>query len=162
MIRPYQPADRQAILAITVCAFDGVSIDQNIERRLGIIAGVGWQKRKAAHLVADLADRPDDVLVAERDGQVVGYVTTRVDTPAGIGRILNLAVAPEHQGQGIGTRLLQAALEHLRAEGMQCARIETLEQNARCAALYPTLGFQEVARQIHYVLPLDPPQPPTA
>ena len=37
---------------------------------------------------------------------------------------------------------------------MALAKIETPEQNARGQALYPKLGFQEVARQIHYVMPL--------
>ncbi len=155
MIRPCQPSDRDAILDITVRAFDGVSIDQNIERRYGPIAGVGWQKRKRAHLEADLATEAAGVLVAEVEGQVVGYVTTRTDARTRIGRIPNLAVDPEHQGQGLGRQLLEAALDHLREAGMTFARIETLEQNERCMALYPRLGFEEVARQVHFIRPLD-------
>ena len=38
-IRPY----RETIKAITVEAFDGVSIDQNIERRFGSIAEQDWR-----------------------------------------------------------------------------------------------------------------------
>jgi hypothetical protein len=37
---------------------------------------------------------------------------------------------------------------------MQVAKIETLEQNPVGQALYPDLGFQEVARQIHYAMRL--------
>jgi ribosomal protein S18 acetylase RimI-like enzyme len=155
VIRPYRPSDRDAILAITVRAFDGVSIDQNIERRYGPIAGVGWYRRKSAHLESDLAAEAAGVLVAEVEGRVVGYVTTRTDTKTGIGRIPNLAVHPEHQGKGLGRQLLEAALDRLREEGMAFARIETLEQNERCMALYPRLGFEEVARQVHYIRSLD-------
>jgi ribosomal protein S18 acetylase RimI-like enzyme len=38
---------------------------------------------------------------------------------------------------------------------MRYVRIETLEQNRRCAALYPKLGFREIARQVHYIRPLE-------
>ena len=38
--------------------------------------------------------------------------------------------------------------------GMQVAKIETLEQNPVGQHLYPRLGFQEVARQIHYAMRL--------
>ncbi len=161
LIRPYRPDDRDAILDITVRAFDGVSIDQNIERRFGTIAGVGWQERKAGHLAADFAAEPEGIFVAECGGRVAGYVTTRSSPRTRIGHILNLAVHPDHQGRGLGRRLLEAALDHLRAAGMAYVRIETLEQNERCMALYPTFGFQEVARQIHYILPLgDASSPP--
>ena len=34
--------------------------------------------------------------------------------------------------------------------GMRVAKIETLVQNAQGQTLYPSFGFQEVARQIHY------------
>ena len=34
------------------------------------------------------------------------------------------------------------------------AKIETLEQNPIGRHLYPSLGFQEIARQIHYAMPL--------
>ncbi len=39
---------------------------------------------------------------------------------------------------------------------MVTAKIETLEQNATAASLFPKLGFREVARQIHYIKPLGP------
>jgi hypothetical protein len=37
---------------------------------------------------------------------------------------------------------------------MTVAKIETLEQNPIGRRLYPALGFREVARQIHYAMPL--------
>ena len=49
---------------------------------------------------------------------------------------------------------MQAALDYLRASGMRYAKIETLEQNRKGQAFYPSVGFQEVARQIHYLMRL--------
>jgi L-2,4-diaminobutyric acid acetyltransferase len=54
----------------------------------------------------------DTCLIAERDGQVLGFVTSFV--PPGDNESLfvwQIAVAPEAQGQGIGTKLLQKLLE---------------------------------------------------
>jgi ribosomal protein S18 acetylase RimI-like enzyme len=45
-------------------------------------------------------------------------------------------------------------LEHFRRNGVECARIETLEQNPIGQHLYPAVGFREVARQIHYAMRL--------
>jgi ribosomal protein S18 acetylase RimI-like enzyme len=58
------------------------------------------------------------------------------------------------RGQGVGRRLIEHALSHFRAAGMTVAKIETLEQNTIGRHLYPSVGFVEVARQIHYAMPL--------
>jgi len=63
-------------------------------------------------------------------------------------------VFPETIRQGIGTLLIRYALDHFRSLGLTHARIETLQQNEIGQSLYPQLGFQEVARQIHYCLRL--------
>jgi len=88
---------------------------------------------------------------------VIGYVTTRVNATSRIGWIPNLAVDPAHQGKGLGRALLEHALAFFRQQGMQVAKIETLDQNPIGQTLYPSLGFREVARQIHYALRLDRP-----
>ena len=72
-----------------------------------------------------------------------------------IGWIPNLAVDPSHQGKGLGRALLLHALDFFRRSGSQVAKIETLEQNALGQSLYASLGFKEVARQIHYALRLE-------
>ncbi len=152
MIRPYQPQDLAALQEITAVCFTGVSVDRNIELLLGLVGGHDWRWRKARHIAADVAgENARGVLVAEEDGQVVGYVTCRADADSRIGWVPNIAVRPEHQGRGTGRTLLTAALEWLRHAGMECVRIETLEQNPVGQRLYPSLGFVEVARQIHYV-----------
>ena len=42
-------------------------------------------------------------------------------------------------------------MQHFRDEGMEYARIETLQQNERGRRFYPKLGFEEVGRQVFYV-----------
>lgn len=156
MIRPYRESDRETLRAITAVCFDGVSIDQNIEKRHGTIAGKGWQWRKAGHIDADVAANQEGIFVHEADGEVVGFVTARPNRDTRVGGIPNLAVLPGHQGRGIGRALIDRAVAYLKGEGMRFVRIETIEQNEAACALYPRLGFEEVARQIHYVMPIAP------
>ena len=101
------------------------------------------------------------VFVWEEDSRVVGYITTRTDADSKIGWIPNIAVLPEYQAKGIGRRLLDAGLEFLRREGMECAKIETLSQNQVGSRFYPSVGFEEVARQIHYVKRFDDHERPS-
>ena len=83
-----------------------------------------------------------------------GYVTGIIDRTASRGTIANLAISGRFQGHGLGTKLIQWALDHFRAEGLQQAKIETLATNEIGQHLYPKLGFQEVVRQVHYIMKL--------
>jgi ribosomal protein S18 acetylase RimI-like enzyme len=154
LIRLYQPSDLEALKRLTVEGFTGVSIDHGIEQQFGSINGHDWRWRKARHIDADVRRDSAGVFVAEEDGQVVGYVTTWQDSAAGIGHIPNLAVAASHRNQGLGRVLLEHAMNHFRAAGLTHAKIETLVQNAVGNHLYPSLGFVEVARQVHFVAKL--------
>lgn len=155
LIRPYRTDELDTIKAITVEAFDSVSIDQNIERRFGVIHGHDWKWRKARHIDDDLAHDPEGLFVAEADGEVVGYVSTWIDAEAGIGNIPNLAIRADWRGRGVGRKLIEYALAHFRRAGCAYAKIETLEQNDVGYAVYMKLGFVEVARQVHFLKPLE-------
>lgn len=154
-IRPYRESDRETLKAMTVEAFDGVSIDQNIERRFGLIAGHDWRFRKGRHIDEDVDAPGAAILVAEDErGQTIGYITTQIDRAAGVGLIPNMAVRAGLRGQGIGRKLIDAALALFREAGLELARIETLDQNPIGQHLYPDCGFVEVARQVHFAMRL--------
>jgi ribosomal protein S18 acetylase RimI-like enzyme len=157
-IRPYHPDDLPRLQEITAQTFGPVSIDRNMEQRLGPFGAGDWRSRKVGAIADDCHAQADGVFVADDGaGRVVGYVTTRLNPASGVGWIPNLAVDPAHQGHGVGRALLQHALDFFRRSGMQVAKIETLEQNPIGQKLYPSLGFQEVARQIHFAMRLDGP-----
>ena len=155
-IRPFREADRSFIRQLTIAGFEGVSIDHNIEVRLGPFAGRDWQWRKSRDVDRDIDGVGNAVAVAEDgcSGMVVGYVTMHCDPETRLGWIDYLAVETKVRGQGVGRRLIEHALAHFRAAGMTIAKIETLEQNTIGRHLYPSVGFVEVARQIHYAMPL--------
>ncbi len=158
-LRPYRETDRETLREMTVEAFEGVSIDHNIDNLLGPIAGRDWRWRKARHVDQDIDGEGGELAVAEDEatGAAVGYVTMKFDRETLVGWIHNLAVAAGGRNQGLGRRLLEHAIARFRAEGMTVAKIETLDQNPVGRHLYPSVGFREVARQIHYAMPLDGP-----
>jgi GNAT superfamily N-acetyltransferase len=164
VFRPYRESDRPAVRELTIAGFEGVSIDHNIDRQLGPIAGRDWRWRKSRDIDRDIDWLGAELAVAEDEetGEVIGYVTMHCDTETRIGWIHNLAVNESARGQGLGRQLLAHALESFRAAGMTIAKIETLEQNPVGRHLYPSLGFVEVARQIHYAMSLldAPPHEP--
>ena len=157
-IRPYRPGDLEVIKEITVEAFSGVSIDEAAELVYGPINGRDWKWRKARHIDADVARDVEGILVVEVEGTVVGYITTWQDTEAGIGYIPNLAFVPEWRGKGLGRRLIVEALDRFRAAGLSHAKIETLAQNEVGHHLYTSIGFQEVAQQVHFFADLSDSQ----
>lgn len=161
-IRGLRPEDQAAVEAITAEAFQGVSIDEVIEQRFGPLRPLSWQTIKSTAVGAEVREQAATCYVAELDGQVIGYITTAVSQRTSTGRIPNIGIARGYRGLGLGTRLIEYALASFRRQGLRLARIETLVQNSVGDHLYRKLGFQEIARQIHFAQPLDDTEPPPA
>ncbi|QDU29748.1 putative acetyltransferase [Anatilimnocola aggregata] len=149
-IRLFRPDDVDVLRQLTVEAFAGVSLEQNIEDALGLLNGHDWKWRKARHVDEDVKANAAGIFVAETLTGVVGYISTVVDRAAGKGRIPNLVVAAELRGQGLGRQLIEHALDYFREEGLEYATIETMAQNEIGNHLYRACGFAEVARQVHF------------
>jgi len=154
MIRSYEPRDLDRIKEITIICFEDVSIDHNMEKAFGQFAETDWKARKASHMDDDAAANPEGIFVYEEEGIVIGYITTRIFRDALIGQIPNISVLPGYQGRGIGKALMKTAFDYFEEQGMKVAKIETLDQNDVGQSFYPNAGFKEVARQIHYAMPL--------
>ena len=149
-IRPFRPSDAEALRQLTVESFSGVTLEENVEQALGVLHGHDWKWRKARHVDEDIAANAAGIFVAEAEGAVAGYISTRVDAEAGKGRIPNLAVDRTWRGQGLGRRLIEYALDYFRSQGLAYAVIETMAQNEIGNHLYRDCGFLEVARQVHF------------
>jgi ribosomal protein S18 acetylase RimI-like enzyme len=103
----------------------------------------------------------EGLLVAEVDHKVVGFLYWfRGSRPyfdpevEDFANIQELHVAPEHQGRGIGRKLLERALTAARELGVKVAYIDTDDFNARAMRLYGSAGFREHFRAIHYKMEL--------
>lgn len=98
-----------------------------------------------AHLAKHLSDEcvcrwltEDTVLVAEAESRLVGYVHI------GPGLLHRLYVAPEVQNCGVGTRLLQAALDHPVLRDARAVRLDVWTENLGALKLYERFGFTVV------------------
>jgi len=87
----------------------------------------------------------DGMLVAEDGGEIVGYVAvgraTRLESNRHVADIRGLAVAPDHQGRGLGRALVQAALDAARERGARKVTLRVLAPNTAARALYESCGF---------------------
>ncbi len=117
----------------------------------------------ARFLEAQMADASMLVLVAERaapgsSGDIVGYVYAGIE-PASFkelreraGYVHDLLVADDARGDGVGPRLLDAAVTWLRDQGVPRVLLWTAAQNAGARKLFEAHGFSatmiEMAREI--------------
>ncbi len=87
-------------------------------------------------------------LARDDDGALLGYFVAMpgVDEL----HLLNLTVAPERQGQGLGHALLSAVLAEARALPAARLLLEVRESNARARRLYAARGFAEIGRRRAY------------
>jgi len=88
---------------------------------------------------------PEDVLVAESGGAVVGYVQIGPSIPvpsnAHVMTVRGLAVEPGRRGVGIGRRLVEAAVAAARGRGARRLTLRVLGPNAAARAVYEACGF---------------------
>lgn len=86
--------------------------------------------------------------VMHSDGRIVGY--SLMSIAAGEAHVLNVCVAPEMQGRGLGRRLLRALLQIARGQGAARVFLEVRPSNAAAIALYHDEGFNEIGRRPRY------------
>lgn len=99
-----------------------------------------------------------------KSGRVVGNVTLQsLDSAGARWRISNVAVAPEHRGQGIARSLMLAGLRDIAERGGNWAVLQVRADNAVARGLYTRLGFTDVSREGIWRLPVpaahQPPDP---
>jgi len=100
---------------------------------------------------------PETFIVAEENGEVVGYIMCRIETgiPSfkllGItrkGHVISIAVLPEHQREGIGYALMREAMQAMvNCKAKECY-LEVRASNVPAVNLYRKMGF-EVLRTVN-------------
>ena len=94
----------------------------------------------------------ETVFVAEVEGAPAGYVALeRAETAV---RVDQLFVSPEHEAQGVGTRLLEHAEGYAISQGARTLQVVVEAGNQRAEAFYRGRGFVPVADDVlELVLP---------
>jgi len=118
------------------------------------------RRRVKRHLQLCLADDSHSVYLAEKSGEVVGYVAAHwlpyliLTGPEGY--VSELFLRNSARGQGIGTALLEAVKDE--AEERGCSRLMLLNIRNRESyrrGFYKKLGWQERDMAANFVLPLN-------
>jgi ribosomal protein S18 acetylase RimI-like enzyme len=99
-------------------------------------------------LGTQLANPNVGVLVAEQDGEVVGYSYSTVEgrdwmslrDRAGV--IQDIIVDPEHRHAGVGRQLLDTTLAFLKDKGVPRVVLSTAEQNVGAQRMFEKAGFR--------------------
>ena len=86
-----------------------------------------------------LARNPGTCFVCESSGAITGVILSGHDGRRGY--IHHTAVHPDHRGQGIGTLLVNAALQALKAEGINKVALVVFERNIPGNAFWERQGF---------------------
>jgi ribosomal-protein-alanine N-acetyltransferase len=94
---------------------------------------------------------PDTFIVAEEDGDVVGYIMCRIEVGlsnyglGGVvkkGHVVSIAVTPDHRKGGIGKALMLTGMEGMRGYNAKQCYLEVRVTNEAAVNLYKKLGFE--------------------
>lgn len=139
-VRPATPDDLSGVLGVFLAcwreSYRGVLSDAAIDAMTDERADALWRRV--------LADPRGVVLLAERDGEIVGitrYAASTDDATTADGRVdgavHSLYVSPRAHGGGIGGALLARASDELRTAGVEAATLWVFAANV------PSIGFYE-------------------
>ncbi|MBI4483571.1 MAG: GNAT family N-acetyltransferase, partial [Acidobacteria bacterium] len=82
--------------------------------------------------------------VAQEEEKVVGFIVVRKERDAG--HVITIDVEPAYQDRGVGTQLMEAGEEWLRAESVREIYLETAEDNHKAIAFFRRWGYETVRR----------------
>lgn len=136
-IRSYEPADEAAVIDVNARAFS-------------------YHPEQGSMDAADLARRmaepwydPAGLLLAERDGRVLGFHWTKQHSPD-LGEVYVVAVDPEVHGGGLGRLLTLAGLHHLHGLGVGEVILYVESDNGPALRVYrDRLGFTHAPSDTH-------------
>jgi N-acetylglutamate synthase-like GNAT family acetyltransferase len=94
--------------------------------------------------------RDFQVTVVEHDGDIVAVLALAVTNEGFL--LDNVAVAPAHQGKGLGRCLLEYAETEARRQGFDSICLYAQEIMTENLALYRRIGYVEYARRVEFGL----------
>ena len=144
-IRPAALADLPAIGRLGALL---VRVHHDFDPQRFIPARPNTEQGYASFLESQIEEPDVVVLVAEREGEVLGYTYAGVEGndwmalrgPAGV--LHDIVVDPARRGQGVGRMLLDATIAELRARGAPRVVLSTADRNEAAQRLFARAGFR--------------------
>jgi len=135
-LRDASQADHAAIVGVFLAcwrrSYAGLLPQRSIDEMTDERASALWRR------VLSETDGP--VIIADRGGEVLGML--RYAVTGSQGAVHSLYVSPDAQGLGLGTALLDSALNALRARGANSATLWVFAANTPSVAFYRTRGWE--------------------
>ena len=129
LVRPMAIADVDGVMAVEKDSFSTPWSRSAFEEELA-------QNRLARYIVA------------EEDGQVVGYAGMWLVINEA--HVTNVAVSGSRRGEGLGRLLMETLMKLARENGMGSMTLEVRVSNMVARHLYETLGFAEAGIRKNY------------
>ena len=145
-IRRLVPDDVDAVVALSLRAWAPVfaSVREVLGDDIFLRLHPDWERDHSDAVKSSCTSGERDAFVAVVEGRPVGFVTVALNAYHDrMGVIDIIGVDPDYQRSGIGTRLTEAALDHMRSSGMDIAVVETGGDpgHAPARAAYEADGF---------------------
>ena len=154
MIRLFQPSDLEPMVAIAKKAWK--KIFEGFRQQLGDeLYSILYDNRlqdKRHQLTEWTRKFPDQCIVCERNGKVVGFATFSFSKETKIGLLLNNAADPDSGEKGVGQEMYASVFERMRQEGMIAVTVSTGldEGHAPARRAYERAGFKKNLKSITY------------
>jgi ribosomal protein S18 acetylase RimI-like enzyme len=138
VLRPARRVDATALAATIAAAF---------EQYRGLLKPESGAFRETAKGIGGELRKGAGAIVAERNGQIVGCVMTKVvEGDLYFGR---LSVLPSARGLGLAKRLIAAVEADARARGLAGVRLGVRVVLTENQKLFASLGYVETGREAH-------------
>jgi len=133
--------DIEAATGFRSMTFDDVPRIMDIEHRI-------YQHPWTAGIFRDCIRVGYSCIVYEQDHEIQAYGLESI--AANEAHILNICVAPEYQGQGIGRKMLYKLLDTAEEKGVDSVFLEVRKSNHVAVQLYQQEGFNRIGVRRNY------------
>ncbi|WP_343177663.1 GNAT family N-acetyltransferase [Pseudomonas sp. 4810-S13] len=146
MIRDALPKDAKRIAQVHVSSWQHAYIDLMPADYLASLSATLPQRE--AYWARTIEGKDADVLVAEVDGDVIGWLSLGLcrdedASEAASGEVMAIYVLAEYWSKGIGAQLWQAGFKRLLDQGYKRITLWVLSGNERAIHFYKGLGGTE-------------------
>ncbi|MBQ9831168.1 MAG: GNAT family N-acetyltransferase [Methanocorpusculum sp.] len=96
----------------------------------------------------------DLFLVAEMDGDIIGYILGGVHLEdAARGKLIRIGVCPGHQRKECGTQLTAELFSRMRSRGVTSVHVTVALENSAARSFYAKIGFVQKEIRENYFYP---------
>jgi GNAT superfamily N-acetyltransferase len=128
LIEPYEAHQLDAVVRLSLRAwapvFDSIQKVMDLDVYRAFYPD-NWRVSQQKAIEDVCAADDTNVWVAIDTDSTVGFVAVKLHSEDSMGEIYMIAVDPDFQGQGIGTKLIEFALNWMKEAGMSIAMVET-------------------------------------